>query len=84
MSDQLHAPDTLPQGKCPQYPLDRRLSRPKATMEKRKKIHVLGIEPQPYSLQSVDIPNELFQLLTLMCNNNKSGQLGKQRVAFNL
>jgi hypothetical protein len=84
INGQLHAPHTLPQGKYPRYQLDRRVSRPQSHYGEEKKLHALGIEPQPSSLQSVNILNELFPLLTLMYNNNKSGQLGKQKEAFNL
>jgi hypothetical protein len=42
VSDQLHAPDVLPTGKEPPYPLDRRLSGPQSRSGRRGEERILN------------------------------------------
>jgi hypothetical protein len=65
MSGQLHAPDTLPLGKEPWYPLDRRLGGPQSvwTWSRREKFSAPTgngtPEPRSSSPQPVTIPTKV-------------------------
>jgi hypothetical protein len=64
VSGQLHPPATLP---IPRYPW----VSPSAgldAMEKRKILHLPGIEPRPCSPWSVAIPTELSRLFDRICS----------------
>jgi hypothetical protein len=56
VSGQLHAPATLPQGKCPWYQLDRRLGGGRGGEEKNSQ-PPLGFEPQSYDHSALYLLN---------------------------
>jgi hypothetical protein len=67
VNDQLHAPEALPQGKSPWYPMDRRLGGPQSRSgrvgEEKNSEPLLGLEPPIIQPVAQRYTTEIYRLL---------------------